>query len=31
VLKGIIKRANEDGVALVDIDYVKKINAERDG
>ena len=30
VLKGIIKRANEDGVALVDIDYVKKINAERD-
>jgi len=31
VLKGIIKRANQDGVALVDIDYVKKINAERDG
>ena len=30
VLKGIIKRANQDGVALVDIDYVKKINAERD-
>jgi hypothetical protein len=28
-LKGIIKRAKEDGVALVDEDYVKKINAER--
>jgi hypothetical protein len=29
VLKGIIKRAKEDGVELVDVDYVKKINAER--
>ena len=29
VLKGIIKRAKEDGVELVDVDYVKKINEER--
>jgi hypothetical protein len=29
VLKGIIKRAKDDGVELVDVDYVKKINAER--
>jgi len=29
-LKGIIKRAKEDGVAEVDLDYVNKINAERD-
>jgi hypothetical protein len=29
VLKGIIKRAKEDGVEVVDVDYVKKINAER--
>ena len=28
-LKGIVKRAREDGVALVDEDYVKKLNAER--
>jgi len=28
-LKGIIKRAKEDGVAEVDVDYVKKINEER--
>ncbi|MDG2154854.1 MAG: hypothetical protein P8M26_02805, partial [Gammaproteobacteria bacterium] len=29
VLKGIIKQAKADGVALVDEDYVKKINDER--
>jgi len=28
-LKGIIKRAKEDGVELVDVDYVKKLNDER--
>jgi flavin reductase (DIM6/NTAB) family NADH-FMN oxidoreductase RutF len=30
-LKGIIKQAKEDGVSLVDVDYVKKINEERNG
>jgi hypothetical protein len=30
-LKGIIKRAKEDGVSLIDVDYVKKINEEREG
>jgi len=29
-LKGIIKQAKEDGVSLVDIDYVKKLNEERE-
>jgi flavin reductase (DIM6/NTAB) family NADH-FMN oxidoreductase RutF len=28
-LKGIIKQAKEDGVELVDLDYVKKLNEER--
>ena len=28
-LKGIIKRAIEDGVKMVDVDYVKKLNDER--
>jgi hypothetical protein len=28
-LKGIIKQAKEDGVELVDIDYVTKLNEER--
>ena len=28
-LKGIIKRAKEDGVSLVDVDYIDKLNAER--
>jgi len=29
-LKGIIKQAKADGVELVDLDYVKKLNEERD-
>jgi hypothetical protein len=29
-LKGIIKRAKQDGVSVVDLDYVKKINEERE-
>lgn len=28
-LKGIIKRAKEDGVSEIDVDYVKKLNDER--
>ena len=28
-LKGIIKRAKEDGVSEIDVDYVKKLNEER--
>ena len=31
VLKGIIKTAKADGITLVDVDYVKKINDERNG
>ena len=29
-LKGIIKRAKDDGVQLIDEDYIRKLNAERD-
>ena len=29
-LKGIIKRAKADGVSVVDLDYVKKLNEERE-
>lgn len=30
-LKGIVKRARNDGISLVDVDYIRQLNEERDG